>query len=147
MDNRKTLEYTVLIAIVAAMLIFTWEFTQQDTRLCRSILDGLVRGAAEAEKFIDWEKFVATGFDVGSYYRRIPDQTDRLKYRRLFIQNFATGFKYIKGDFKKFTHWRVLKRDRTKVVVGADYLLYNKTILFTLSKLPRTKLIAIEWKQ
>ena len=147
MDNRKILEYTLVIVSVVAVLLLAWDFTTRDARLCRQVLEGLVRGSPRAERLIDWENFVALGFDVGVFYRRIPEELQRSKYRRDFIRNFATGFHYVKGDFKKFTNWRVLKKKGTKVIVGADYLLYNKTILFTLSKLGRTKLTAIDWNE
>ena len=147
MENKKTLEYTIISISVAALLLLAWEFTHRDARFCRSVLDGLVKGSIKVEKLIDWERLEATGIDVGANYRRLPTLPDKETYRRLFIRNFAVGFQQGKGDLKKFTNWRVLQRKPTKVVVGADYLLYNKTILFTLSKSPRTKLIALEWKE
>jgi len=147
MENKKTTEYTIVIISVVALFILAWEFTHRDARFGRLVLDGLVRGSVKVEKLIDWEQLKATGIDVGANYRRLSTLPDKETYRRLFIRNFAVAFQQGKGDFKKFTNWRVLQRKPTKVVVGADYLLYNKTILFTLSKSPRTKLIAIEWKE
>ena len=147
MDNKKILEYSVIIMAVVAVLFFAWEFTNRDVRFCRLALDGLAKGSVKAEKFIDWEKLIATRLDVGATYRRIAKPEDKNIYRRLFIRNFAVGFQNVKGNVKKFTNWRVLERKGTKVVVGADYLLYNKTILFTLSKLPKTKITVIEWKE
>jgi hypothetical protein len=147
MDNKKILDYTIIIIVVLGVLAFAWEFINRDTRFCRSVLNGLVKGSVKVEKFIDWEKLKATGLDIGATYRRIATPSDKSIYRRLFIRNFATGFHSTKGDFRKFVNWRILERKATKVVVAADYLLYNKTILFTLSKIPKTKIIAIEWKE
>ena len=147
MDNKKTIEYTlIVVSIIAAFFLFRY-FSTQDARLCRSVLAGLVTGSVKVEKYIDWERLQATGFDVGAMYRQTSNPQKREAYRKLFIANFAKGFQAMRGDFNKFTNWRVLKREPTKVVVAADYLLYNKTILFTLSKLKGTKIIAIEWKQ
>jgi hypothetical protein len=147
MENKKILEYALLILVIALVLVFALEFRQREAGFCRLILNGLVNGSVETEEFIDWEKLVAIGVDVGKAYRNIADPVTKLGYRREFIRSFAVGFKSVKGDVKKFTNWRVLERKRTKVVVAADYLLYNKTILFTLSKLRKTKLIGLEWKQ
>jgi hypothetical protein len=147
MDEKKTIEYTIIGIIAVALLIFAWEFSQYDVRFCRSALDGLVKGAIKVERLIDWEKLEALGIDVGANYRRFTNPQDKETYRRLFIRNFAVGFQKGEGDFKKFTNWRVLLRKGAKVVVAADYLLYNKTVLFTLFKSSKTKLIAIEWKE
>ena len=147
MDSKKISEYTAVAIIIIALLIFAWEFTTRDVRFCRSALAALVKGSITASKFIDWEQLDATGFDVGSIYRRLANDQEKENYRNTFIQNFALGFNYAKGDFGKFSNWRVLERKGTKVVVGATYLVYNKTILFRLSKSPKTKIIAIEWMQ
>lgn len=147
MNEKKNIEYAIIGIIAVTLVIFAWEFSQRDVRFSRSVLDGLVKGAIKTERLIDWERLVAPGADIGAHYRQFSSPHDQETYRRLFIRNFAVGFQQGKGDFKKFTNWRVLQRKGAKVVVAADYLLYNKTVLFTLSKSPRTKLIAIEWKE
>jgi len=147
MDNKKMWEYAVLAIVVIAVVVFAWDFANREVKLCRSVLIGLTRGSLKVEKHIDWEKLKATGLDIGTTYRYIANPRDKEVYRRLWIGNFARGFHFVKGDVKKFTNWRVLERKPTKVVVGADYLLYNKTILFTLSKVPKLKIVAIEWKE
>lgn len=146
MDNKKMSEYLAVALVIIGLIFLVWEFNTRDVRLCRSILGGMVKGTVSVGKFIDWENLQATGLNVGSVYRRLSTSQNKDNYRDAFIRNFAEGFKYAKGDFNKFVNWRVLERKGTKVIVGADYLLYNKTILFTLSKLPKTRLIAIEWK-
>lgn len=147
MDNKKIIDYAIIAIVALAVLVFAWELINRDARFCRSVLLGLVNGSVKVEKFIDWEQLKAAGIDIGATYRRIATPTDKNTYRRLFIRNFAMGFHSVKSDVRKFVNWRILQRKATKVVVAADYLLYNKTILFTLSKIPKTKIIAIEWKE
>jgi len=147
MENKKILECALLVLAIALVVIFALEFQQREARFCRTILNGLVAGSVEIEKFIDWEQLVAVGVDVGKTYRNKPNPETKLNYVRDFIRGFSVGFRSVKSDVNKFTNWRVLQRKGTKVVVAADYLLYNKTILFTLSKLRKTKLIALEWNE
>lgn len=141
------MEYALIALIIIIAIIFVSEFQQRDVKLGRLILTGLVKGSVEVEKFIDWEKLVALNVNVGKTYKSITNSEDRIKYRRSFMTGFSVGFKSVKGNLDKFVNWRIVQRKPTKVVVAADYLLYNKTILFVLLKLKGTKLIAIGWNE
>ncbi len=145
MENKKISEYAAFVVIVLIIGILAWEFTTRDVRLCRTILTGLVNGSITVAKYIDWDQFQAAGVDVGINYSKLKTDQEKENYRNTFIKHFASGFKAAKGNLYKFTNWAVAERKGTKVVVAARYLVYNKTILFKLSKLPRTRLVTIEW--
>ena len=147
MNEKKALEYAIIGIVAVSLIILAWDFIQRDVKFSRKVLDGLVRGEIKVERLIDWDRLEALGVDVGGHYRRFTKPQDQETYRRLFIRNFAVGFQQGKGDINKFVNWRVLQRKGAKVVVAADYLLYNKIILFTLFKSSKTKLIALEWKE
>ncbi len=145
-EKKQVLKFTILaLAVVIAVALFL-QIINRDISRCRYIFAGLTKGSYAVEKLIDWENLKALKIDVGAVYRHIPNQKEKTGYKQAFIQNFSVGFKRAGGKANLFTHWRAHQRDREKIIVAADYSGYNKTILFTLSKLSAGKLVSIQWK-
>jgi hypothetical protein len=141
------LEYTILAAVVIACLLFIYQIKTQDINLARSVLNGLASGRYGVEKYIDWENLKGLDIDVGANYSKFPTLVEKVGYKRAFIQNFAIGFKQVKGSFKSFTHWRVYSKDNRQIIVAADYAGHNKTLLFAISGKGKKRVTAIQWKQ
>lgn len=145
-ENKSVLAYLILIVVIMLCLVFFWQLKNQETNLCRYILSSLVKGKYDVEKVIDWENLKALELNVGATYNKLRDAGEKLVYKKEFIRNFALGFQKGRGKLWSFRHWRIYSREGEKVVVAADYLGYNKTILFTLSKIGKSKLISLQWK-
>lgn len=144
--EENFLGYAVLAFVVISVLVVFAQVKNHDINYCRSIFNGLIKGNYNVQKNIGWEKLTAMRVNVGSTYSSITDDKEKKEYKRYFILNFSQGFKQVGGELKLFTNWRIYDRDMESVTVAADYNKYNKTILFTLSKYPKKRLIRIEWK-
>ena len=144
--DKPILEYVTLVIIILVVIGVFFQIKNQEINFCRKVFTELAKGAPRAEKFIAWENLKAVGADIGAAYRNLPDEKERAHYREAFIKNFALGFRQNRGKVSAFKHWRLYSREGEKVVVAADYLGYNKTILFGLSKRGKSKLISLQWK-
>jgi hypothetical protein len=145
-NNQPILEYIILLVVIMVALAFFLQVKNQEINFCRAVFTHLVKGSAPAEKFIDWENFKAVGMDVGATYNGLPNEKEKSAYRQAFIKSFSVGFSRVKAELKSFTHWRLYAQQGAEVVVACDYSGYNKTLLFTVSKLGKKKLVSLQWK-
>lgn len=141
-------EYALLVLVIAAALALVVKIKNTDIDFCRSVFNGLAQGKVSVERFIDWQNLKALDKDIGADYRGLPDENQRLAYRRAFIRSFAMGFRQGGARPGNFTHWRPYSRDSNKIIVAADHLGRDrtviKTILFTVSLYPERKLISLQ---
>jgi hypothetical protein len=140
------LVYIILPLAIIAGVMFLLKEKDPDINFCRKVFNGLVSNSYPAERFIDWKNLKVIDVDVGANYSGLPNEKQRTEYRKSFFAGFSLGFKQLKGSREAFTNWRIHKKDSDKVVVAADYPLYNKTILFGISKSPKPLLISIQWE-
>lgn len=144
--NQPILEYAILFLAIVASLVIFMHLKNQEANLCRSIFSGLASARYRVEKYIDWEGLKALGADVGASYKNLPNEEARTNYKKAFIRSFSNGFKRSGSRLGFFAHGRVYSKDNEKTVIAYDYLRYNKTLLFTLSKSGKRKLISIDWE-
>lgn len=144
--NPAVLEYVALFVIIIVLIAGFFQLKNQEINFCRNIFKGLMGGRVGVQKFIDWEHLKALDTDVGADYTRLPDDKERLNYKKAFIMLFARGFHQGGGNLRSFTNWRIYNKDNSSVTVAADYLKHNKTILFTLAKSGKKKLVSLQWR-
>ena len=137
----------IIIFLASTFTIFYAGREKSTPQLCRQIFMGMVEGRQSVEKFIDWNQLNAFGIDVSAIYPMLPNEKEKADYRREFFSNLSMGFKQLGGRPQAFINWRIFKIEGSKTIVAADYAGENKTVLFTLSKDPDKKLIAIEWEK
>jgi len=142
---------TIIIIGVIIGLALTVEavsfIKNRDADFCRRALYYLVKGRPAAEKMIDWNQLKAVGLDTGKEYSGLPNDNERKMFRKVFINSFAAGFLKVKGEFKKFVHWRVIDRKSDFIIVAADYKKTGDTLLFALPKKGKKKIQSIQWKE
>ena len=144
----KNIKYYILGFTLAVFgILLLWWINQSDVNFCRSVFSGLIRGSRSVEKSIAWEDFQALGMNVAVTYAQLPNDKERQNYREAFIKGSARGFRNAQLHIKEFIRWRIYDNDDEKVVIAADYLRYNKVILFTVSKAPARKLVSVQWKE
>lgn len=144
--EENILGYAVLAFVVISVLVVFAQIKNQDINYCRSIFNGLIKGNYNVQKNIGWENLTAMGVNAGGVYSNAINDKEKTDYKKFFILNFSRGFRQTGGELKLFTNWRIYDRDMESITVAADYKKYNKTILFTLSKYPKKRLVKIEWK-
>ncbi len=144
--NQPVLEYIILFLLIIASSVFFIHLKNQEANLCRSIFSGLASARYGVEKYIDWEGLRALGVDVSAVYKNLPDEEAKSNYKKAFIRNFSDGFKRSGSRLGFFAHWRIYAKDNEKTVIACDYSRYNKTLLLTLSKSGKRKLVSIDWE-
>jgi len=147
MNNHKPLlEYLFLLVIILLAVTTFFYLKDQEITLCQKALSGLVNGADAAQRYIDWRKLYAMEINVGASFGKLRNEKERTNYKKEFIKNFSFVFKKVGGEIGAFTNWRIHERRSNVVVVAADYALYNKTLLFSVSKSFKRKLVGLQWK-
>lgn len=136
-------KYAAVMGAVVLGVISVLRAGKQEVQVCREILGGLAAGKASVERRIDWTNLQAVDVNVGQTYTGLKDDQDRARYRRLFIENFASGFSRSGTDVRAFRNWRVHERGQGQVVVAVEHPTTGKTLLLTLS---RKKLQGIQWQ-
>jgi hypothetical protein len=141
-------EYSVLVFVILAALAVFVKTKNTDMDFCRSVFGGLAQGRFSADRMIDWQNLKALDQDIGADYRGLPNDAERLAFRRAFIRSFSTAFRGQGARARDFRDWRVYSREGQKVTVAADQIGKNKeiikTILFTVSLYPQRKLISLQ---
>ena len=135
-----------LVGILLATVILTGCALDPDIRFARRVFADLVRGRVSAQEKIDWANFQAVGVDVGATYLSFADGKQRQDYQKVFIENFARGFRQAQGKTNAFVYWRIYEYTSELVVVACDYKGKDKTLLFTIAKDEQPKLVAIQWE-
>jgi len=146
---KKETPILELIAFILVVVVSLWGFLQiknKEVNFCRGVFSGLISGKTSVVKFISWEKLKAMDTDVGAAYIALPNEKAKLAYRDSFITGFADGFRRAKSSLRLFKHWRIYEKDDSKIIIAADYPKSQKTILFTLTKSVKPKLIGIRWR-
>lgn len=148
LQKKETLilEISSLVAVVFVSLWFFLQMKTQELHLCQKAFRGLVKGSYGVQKFIDWEHLQAVGVDVGNTYSKFANQKEKVDYKKGFMRGFPLGFKQTGGKLKAFVNWRIFSQDAQKTIIAVDYTSKNKTLLFTVSKYPKKKIVAIQWK-
>lgn len=138
----------VILGIIAIVLFFAfgWVKTRDDIEFCHQIFSGLIKGSFSVQKLIDWENLKAVGVDVGATYLSLPDEKQKSAYQESFIKGFSLAFRQAGGKLKSFTNWRISDKDIEQTQVAVDYKEKGKTLLFTISKPGKRKLVGIQWK-
>jgi len=144
--NKPFLEYAILAVVIAGAIFIYLQIVNRDVNLCRYVFNSLLTSKPAAEKYIDWEHLQAVGADIGATYRALPNDQEKTNYRMVFFRTFPKGFEKFHGQPKAFRNWRNLGVKDGKTIVAVDYLAYNKTLLFFLSKLHGTKIVSIQWE-
>lgn len=140
--------FLIFIAgIISVLFISGCVQMETDTQLTIRIFHSLCSGNQGVQGLIDWEKFKATGVDVGQAYSNIISEKERAGYRKAFFYNFAYSFQASGGKPSAFFNWRVKNREGDNTIIAADTK-SGKVILFTLTlKNGQRKLTAIDWQQ
>ena len=146
MKHTQLALIALVVAVVAGAALLLRPWLRDDVGWCRRVFTGLAQGSQYIQDSIDWERLKALNADVGSEYRRMPNEEERANYRQAFISQFARGFRQSKAAYDQFTNWRVLERGQDAVVVAADYPAKQSTLLFEISELGGRRLEAIKWQ-
>lgn len=145
-EDNRFIAYLVLGIVVVMGLIFWGVGQDNEISFCRRALSGLIKGDVSVEKSLEWPAFKAIGNDIGAEYSKLPNENERVYFRKAFILNLALAFKNAGGRFNAFTNWRLADKDSQKTIVAVDGL-GNKTLLFTVVKISgKRKLVALQWK-
>lgn len=145
--DNLILEYALLVITILFTIGFFVHFKNLDINLCRYALRSLVNGNPQVERFIEWKEFKILGEDIGTIYKKLPNEQEQLKFKRDFIKNFSLGFKRSGGKLNSFTNWRIYRQNGKEVIIAVDNMAYKKTVLFTVSKYGRHRLTSIQWKE
>jgi hypothetical protein len=143
-QDSRILEYVFLLITILLVAYLAVQFKNQDINFARSVFSGLVHGKSSTQKYIDWEHFTAGGFNIAEAYAKLPDDKEKKNYRNQFIRNFAIGFAQTGGRLNYFTRWSVYSQDGLKVTVAAYNTAHKKTLLFTINKAGKKKLIGLD---
>ncbi len=141
-------KYSFIIIVIVAVLLTAlfFQIKEQDINFSRQIFSGLVRGSSGIDRYIDWENLEALNTSVGVRYTRLLNEKERANFKKAFIKNFSFGFNRVGGRLREFRNWRIYGQDSGKIIIACDYLRYNKTLLFALSKFGTKKLIGLQWE-
>ena len=136
----------VLALGALALLAVVGQMRHGEVALCKGALAALARGRSSAQHRIAWEKLQVVGVDVGATYRHLPSDAERVKYRKVFIEQFARGFQTEGGSLSNFVRWRVDRRTEEGVIVAVDYPVKAQTLLFTVPAQGTKRVEAIQWR-
>lgn len=148
-QNRKDapiLEYVILGIVIALFFLFIFRMTRGDIDLAHSVFNGLASGRYGVQKYIGWEELQGLTIDVGATYSKFNTAEEKAGYKKAFIQSFSHGFSQVKGDTRSFVNWRIYSKDNDRVIIAADYLGHNKTLLMTFSG-AKNKLTSLQWEE
>lgn len=147
-DKKKPiLEYTILITIIiVAIGVFNYITQDKDVAFARTVFAGLISARESTAKLIDWQNFKALDVDIAATYANLSNEKERKNYKKVFIQGLSFGFKSTGARFAAFINWRIYQRDLEKVIVACDYPAKNKTLLFTILKDTKPKLLSMQWE-
>ena len=137
----------VLLMVIGGIGVLAMRSGGNDVEFCRRTFRGLAEGRPGVHRRIEWERLKALGVDVGATYAKLPNEQERMQYRKAFIERFSEGFRRTGGKPEAFVGWRAQGRtDDGRVVVAADYEGKSKTLLLHLSGGWNKKLEAIQWQ-
>ena len=136
-----------LLMAIGAIAVVIMRGSGNDVELCRRVFQGLAEGRQGVHRRIDWQRLKALDVDVGAAYAALPNDQERVRYRRAFIEQFCAGFRGTGGHSDAFVRWRAQGRaDDGRVVVAADYATKQKTLLLQLEGGWNKKLVGIQWQ-
>lgn len=138
--------YAMLGLVAIAGVAFVARASRSEVGFCREVLKGLAEGKPSVKGRIAWERLRALDVDVGATYQALPNEEERAKYRQAFVLSFSQGFRQQGGAVKAFQRWRVHERRGTQVVVAADYVSKQKTLLMGIPASGPKKLETIQWQ-
>jgi len=143
--DYRLLIYVFIISILAAGIMFFTNKEKQDVEFCRDVIfKGMIEGKASVGEFIDWNKLIAVGVDVGAGFAKAPNEAERRNYKEVFIRGVSLGFAYTGGKPNALADWRIFSQTRERVVIAADYRPGKRRMLFTLAKGEKRKLVGLE---
>jgi len=138
---------SVTIALLAIGALALWPSVRGDeVTFCRRVFRGLATGTSAGHRAIDWPRFTALGVDVGATYTGLPNEQERIKYRKTFLQSFAMAFRHAGGRVGAFVQWRKVGQRDGQVVVAADYPAKQRTLLMACSGGWNKKIRSIQWQ-
>ena len=155
MDNglkmeRKTtpmIGIAVLLMAIGVIAVFVMPRIGNHVEFSRRVFQGLVEGKPGVDRDIEWQHLKALGVDVGAAYVKLPNDQERLQYRKAFIQQCSEGFRRVGGKPEAFVRWRTQGRTNDgRVVVATDYEAKNKTLLLDVSGGWRKQVVSIQWQ-
>ena len=104
-----------------------------DVEFAKSAIGLLAKGDLSVEEMIDWNNFQAMGFNVGTSYSAMPNDTAKASFRKSFISSFSASFQKTGATAESLSNWRVLSQDSSKTIVVADTI-KKTTFSFTVVK-------------
>lgn len=130
----KSVEYIIAVSAVILGVTFLIGLKNQDVNFCRSVLNGMISGNTLIEKHLDWDNFIFFQMDIGTTYRRLPNEAERQNYKTIFIKHLSQSFSYSKAKISAFKNWRLLGQpEASAITVIAEGP--NGKLLFTLVRL------------
>jgi hypothetical protein len=112
-----------VIGLGCAALLFAAGCSRDagDVAFVKKTFRELIKGHYAARHVIAWDEFMAIDMNAGVSYKALPNEEERVKFQRNFVDAFRAGFAYQKADPRRFGNFRVIKRSSPDVtVVGAD---------------------------
>ena len=125
---KKT--FVMIVVGLLASGLFGCGILQDDVGFARTVLNLLANNRYVVRPMIDWRSLYAINYDVGKDYLALKSEAERAEYERVFISNFARGFKAGGASLAGFYHWRIHKADNPKMVIVAVDYKGNKNVAY-----------------
>jgi hypothetical protein len=93
---------------------------KSDVVFAREAVEGLLGGDAAVADAFDWENLKVPGANAGEAYREMPDDENRVEFRKGFIEKFSESFKRSGASVSDLKNWREEKREGERTVVAVD---------------------------
>ena len=117
------------------------ESDHADVQFAKTTFFSMVNGTA-AEAAIDWETFRADSDDIGAQYRALPNDAEKVEFRKFFLVGFSATTPNLKANPSLVTHWRVKSENSSETIVAADMKHKDAVMLLTVSKRSGTQKIS-----
>lgn len=145
-NSTYMLIVAVIIAAVVGFLFFPSLIPRNNLQLAQYIYKGMAEGRFEVVEFIQWDRFIAFGADVGAEFSQLPDEPSRISYAQALIRSFSNSVASAGGSVKDVSGWRLFSSDGGRVIIAADYPKRDQIVLFEIARVGgRRKLVSMSW--